>query len=352
MKEIQYKKFSWNTHKKNWKLKRPNVCQFELTFRCELKCNYCYTSCYNKPEYANNELDTEQVKFILDEVYNAGIIWLCFTGGNPLKRNDFLDIYSYAKNKGFVITIFTNGYLMNKRLADYLEKRPPFVIEITLNGVTKETYEKISGIKGSFEKLIDWLMMATNRKFPLKIKTQVMKDNLEELPRIKEFIENLGLKFQPSFDLYPRLNQDSVPCNLRISPEEILSLDKSLKIDSMCEKGRLSQKAKNSTANPYLFRCAAGGEDGINIDPHGNMFLCNLIRQPSFNLLEISIEDALRRLLPLARDRRFITESKCRYCKFWKYCRNCPGRALLETGDMEAPVFYYCNLAQYVARCM
>ncbi|MCX6796602.1 MAG: hypothetical protein NTW06_03850, partial [Candidatus Falkowbacteria bacterium] len=48
MKEIQYRKFSWDTHTNNWKLKRPNVCQFELTFKCGLNCNYCYTSCYNK----------------------------------------------------------------------------------------------------------------------------------------------------------------------------------------------------------------------------------------------------------------------------------------------------------------
>jgi len=342
MKEIQYKTFSLRTHKKNWPIKRPNVCQFELTFACDLHCKYCYSDCYNKPSLMKKELNTEQVKFILDKVYDAGVIWLCFTGGDPLARDDFLDIYSYVRNKGFVITIFTTGYLMNKKVADYLEKRPPFVIEITLNGVTKENYEEISGVKDSFERVMDGLRMIIDRKIPLKIKTQLIKDNLKESPKIKEFVENLGLEFQPSFDLYPCLNQDSTPCNLRVSPEEVLNLDKRLKIDSM----------ENRTANINLFRCAAGGGDGINLDPYGNMFLCNLIRQPFFNLLEVSIENALNRLLPLARDRKFITESKCKYCKIWDYCHNCPGRALLETGDMEAPVPHYCELAQWTVRRM
>ncbi|MEA3560790.1 MAG: radical SAM protein [Candidatus Omnitrophota bacterium] len=129
MKEIQYKTFSLRTHKKNWRIKRSNVCQFELTFKCGLNCSYCYVSCYNKPECIKNELTTKGVKFILDKVYNAGIIWLCLTGGDPLTREDFLEIYSYAKNKGLIITIFTNGYSMTKEIADYLEKRPPFVKE-------------------------------------------------------------------------------------------------------------------------------------------------------------------------------------------------------------------------------
>ncbi|GAF88367.1 unnamed protein product, partial [marine sediment metagenome] len=117
MREIQYKTFSLRTHKINWLLKRPNVCQFELTFGCNLHCKHCYTDCYNKPAYLKKELKTREVKFILDKVYKAGVIWLCFTGGDPLTRKDFLDIYSDAKDKGFIITLFTNGYSMTEEIA-------------------------------------------------------------------------------------------------------------------------------------------------------------------------------------------------------------------------------------------
>lgn len=108
MEEIQYKTFSLNTHKKNWQINNPNVCQFELTFKCGLHCKYCYTDCYNKPDYSKDELSTKEIKLILNKVYDAGVIRLCFTGGDPLARKDFLDIYAYAKIKGFIITIFTN----------------------------------------------------------------------------------------------------------------------------------------------------------------------------------------------------------------------------------------------------
>ncbi len=334
MKGIQYKKFSWNTRRKNWNFKRPNACQFELTFRCGLHCKHCYSGCYNKPAYIKKELDTRQVKFILDKTLRAGTRCLCFTGGDPLTRPDFLEIYSYAKEKSFIIAIFTNGYSMTKRAADYLKKNPPFAIEITLNAVTRKTYEDISQINGSYDKTMDGFKMITQRKLPLKIKTQVMQDNLEELPKIKKFVKNLGLKLHPSVDLNPRLNRDLTPCNLRISPQEVLCLN--------------GKKQSSQTPNANLFHCAPGGKDGIKLDPYGNMFLCHLIRQPSFNLLKVDIQDALSRLSPLARERKFTTGSKCKYCKIRDSCNWCPGRALLETGDMESPIDYYCELAHLV----
>jgi len=215
MKEIRYKAFSLRTHKENWRIKRPNVCQFELTFRCNLRCRHCYSDCYNKEEYIKRELTTSQVELLIDKVYNSGVIWLCFTGGDSLTRQDFLELYSYAKDKGFLITIFTNAYSMTKEIIKYLKKKPPFVIEMTMNAVTKESYEKISQVEGSFEKVMQGLNLILKAKLPLKIKTQITRDNLGEIPDIKKFIEGSSLKFRPSYDLHARLNGDLTPCNLR-----------------------------------------------------------------------------------------------------------------------------------------
>jgi len=336
MRELEYKAFSFRTHKKNWQMNRLNVCQFELTFGCGLHCKHCYADCYNKLPYIRKELDTKQVKLILDKVHKAGMIWLCFTGGDPLTRPDFLEVYSFAKDKGFIITVFTNGYSMTRRIADYLKEKPPFVIEVTLNAVTGKIYEDISRVKGSYDKMMAGLKMIAERKLSLDIKTQAMQNNLEELPKIKEFIESLGLKFRPSFDLHSRLNGDLTSCDFRISPDDYLRLNKRFSLDP-------AEKGKKPDTN--LFRCAAGDRDGIHIDPYGNIFLCNLIRKPSFNLLNMGIEDALNRLSFLVKDRRFTTDSKCKNCKIREFCRNCPGRALLETGDKEAVVPYYCELA-------
>lgn len=346
MQEIQYKRFSWKTHKKNWLLRRPNVCQFELTFACGLRCKHCYTDCYNRPAYLKKELDTQEVKFILDKVYKAGVVWLCFTGGDPLTRQDFLDIYSYAKDKGFIVTVFTSGYSVSREIVKYLKKRMPFVIEMTLNAATKESYEKISQVKGSFEKVMEGINLITKFKLPLKIKTQITQDNLGEVSKIKKFIQGRGLNFRPSIDLHARLNGDLTPCNLRISSNEILSLDGVKHIpDNDC---RLSPPTAHRQPPTNLFNCAIGGGDGFHVDPYGNTFSCNLLRKPSFNLLKVDVEYALDRLLPLVRDKKFTRDSECNGCNLREFCRSCPGRAYVETRDMQAPIEYYCELAKLV----
>ncbi len=354
MREISYRKFSWNTHKRNWTLKRPNVCQFELTFRCGLHCRHCYTDCYNKVSYIKRELKTDQVKFILDKIYRAGCLWLCFTGGDPLTRKDFLDIYSYAKDKGFIITIFTNGYSMTKEIANYLKRRPPFVIELTLNAVGEQLYEKISQVKGSFKKTMQGIDLILKARLPLKIKTQITKDNLVEFVKLKKFIKGLGLKFRPSVDLHARLDGDLTPCNLRISPEEVLNLDGRVNPDCPNEPDRLDRNQKPHTShftpNTQLFQCAVGGGDGINLDPYGNTFLCNLIRKPKLNLLKVDVEYAQSKLLPLVRDKKFTTDSKCKDCKLREFCWWCPGKAYVETKDKESPISYYCKLTRTISK--
>ena len=275
-------------------------------------------------------------------MYKAGVIWICFTGGDPLIRKDFLNIYSYAKDKGFIITIFTNAYSMNEEIANYLKRRPPFVIEITVNGVTKDVYEKISQVKGSFDKVMHGLKLILKAKLPLRIKTEITKDNLNQLPMIKKFIEGLGLRFGPNYKLHARLNGDLAPCDLRILPREVLGLngDKAQLVDD-CQ---LPKDAAGRSANTNLFRCAAGGGDGINIDPYGNMLLCHLIRKPAFNLLKTDIEYAANRLFSLVRGKKFTTGSKCNGCNLRELCFWCPGRALIETGNEEMPLEYCCEL--------
>ena len=352
MKELQYKDFSLATHKKNWRKRRPNVCQFELTFSCGLHCQHCYSDCYNEPDYIKKELTTEEIKYLLDKIRDSGIIWLCFTGGDPLARADFLEIYSYAKNKGFIITIFTNGFSMTQNLADYLAKFPPFVIEITLNAVTKKTFEEISQRSGSFEKTMQGLTLILERNLPLKIKTMVTKKNLEEIHRIKKFVEDLGMKFNPSCQIYPRLNHDLTPCSLRVRPGEVLEINEELGLGQIeaqdCFSSNFSEAVLEKSK--YLFRCAAGGGDGVHIDPYGKMFFCPNIRRPAVDLLNGgSIQKGLYQLFPQMRKKEFKTISRCRDCEIAQFCMSCPGRAYLETGNLEAPVEWFCELAHLVA---
>ena len=92
----------------------------EVTRRCPLTCLHCYNNLpMNDGEARGRELDYDEHCRLLDELADAGCLWLLYTGGEIFARRDFLDIYTYAKKKGFIITLFTNGTLVTERIADF-----------------------------------------------------------------------------------------------------------------------------------------------------------------------------------------------------------------------------------------
>jgi MoaA/NifB/PqqE/SkfB family radical SAM enzyme len=117
------------------------------------------------------------------------------------------DVYRYAKQKGLLITLFTNGVLINKKIADFLAEYPPHHIEISLYGYTKNIYEKITGKSGSFERCLRGIHLLTERGLPLQLKTMVITLNKHEIWKMKPFAEeDLGLEFRYDAMISPRLD--------------------------------------------------------------------------------------------------------------------------------------------------
>ncbi|MGD2024019.1 MAG: radical SAM protein, partial [Desulfobacterales bacterium] len=153
METKSYTDWSLGIHNLSVKKRVPLTGTIELTRRCNNSCVHC---CNNLPLHdqsaRQNEMSTAEHFRILDEIAAAGCLWILFTGGEILARKDFLDIYTYAKQQGFLITLFTNGILITPDIADYLVELPPFYIEITLYGHSRQTYEKVTGIPGSYDR--------------------------------------------------------------------------------------------------------------------------------------------------------------------------------------------------------
>jgi len=153
MEEVRFKEWSLGLNQRVGTQRTPLHGMIEVTHRCPLKCTHCYNNLpMGDQEAQRYELTFEEHCRILDEITEAGCLWILFTGGEIFVRKDFPDIYTFAKQKGLLITLFTNGWFLTPTIADYLFQWPPFSIEITLYGRTKETYERITGIPDSYER--------------------------------------------------------------------------------------------------------------------------------------------------------------------------------------------------------
>jgi len=225
--EVQsYADFSAELHRRVLTKRVPLDGAIEVTRRCPLRCAHCYNNLpMGDRDAQRSELTYEEHCRILDEIAEAGCLWLLYTGGEPFAREDFLDIYTYAKQKGLLITLFTNGTLITEKTADYLVEWRPFSIEITLYGRTEQTYERVTGIPGSYERCLRGIRLLMERGLPLKLKTVVVTLNKHELGELKRFVEGLGLAFKFDAMINPRIDRSRSPLALRLTPEEIVELD-------------------------------------------------------------------------------------------------------------------------------
>ncbi|MBL7069051.1 MAG: radical SAM protein [Candidatus Omnitrophica bacterium] len=335
----------------NRKKHYPWAGQIELTYRCNLNCIHCYCE-GSEDKKANRELNTVEWKKILDTIREEGCLYLALTGGEPLVRDDFLDIYSYAKRRGFIITIFTNGQGFTKEIIDYLTKSPPYSIEITLNGITKDTYESITQTPDSYSRAVKTIKILAQEELPLVLKTNCLKQNRDELGEIKKWTEELlgkpskdthYFKYDPM--IYPRLNGDKTPCNYRLSFEE-LQETKSQDPDVWEEyqKGLHADLPDLGRDRDFLYRCNSWMTQFF-VNPYGRLKFCEFSEKFSVDLKSTPFKEGFYNF-PKLMNEKFKSNSKCRGCSLRSICYYCPARAYLETGDEEGPVEYYCELAK------
>jgi radical SAM protein with 4Fe4S-binding SPASM domain len=316
----------------------------ELTFRCNLRCAHCYCNLPAKDSDAiGKELKTDEILHFFDQIAEAGCLWLLITGGEPLLRKDLLEIYTYAKKKGFIITLFTNGTLMTPEIADALAEWPPYLAEITLYGATKETYESITRIPGSFERCKKGIELLMKREIPLGLKTMAMTLNHNEIFQIKEYAEQLGVKFRFDPVLNARLDGSKEPCHFRLSPEEVVKLDL-MDEKRVKEWQRFCEKFIGPHPSDNLFHCGAGIAT-FHMDPYGQMSTCEMTRFRSYDLRSGSFlegwNEALAKFISLKPE----GEYPCGRCELIALCGQCPGWAWLEHNNPETPVEYLCQIA-------
>src|SRR5215470_10856401 len=243
MEAVSYGEFSLELHKHFADKRAPVEVTLEVTRRCPLECQHCYNNLEMGDMAARSrELSKEEYFKILDELAEMGVIWMLFTGGEIFARKDFLEIYTYAKRKGFLITLFTNGTIINEEIADYLKEWPPFAIEITLYGRTRETYEALTMIPGSYDRCLRGIKLLKERDLPLKLKTVATSINKHEVMAMRRFAEEeLGVEFKMDGQINPRIDCSQSPLAVRLTPEEVVALDMNT-TKAVVEYRRLAQR--------------------------------------------------------------------------------------------------------------
>ena len=342
-----YGEFSLDLHNRLGGQRVPMEVSLEVTRRCPLECQHCYNNLPMGDLAARNrELSKEEYFELLDELAEMGVLWVLFTGGEIFARKDFLEIYTHAKRKGFLITLFTNGILINEKIADYLREYPPFGIEITLYGRTKETYEALTAAPGSYDRCMRGIRLLLDRGLPLKLKTVGTKVNKHEVEQMRRFAEeDLGVEFKLDSLINPRIDCSQAPLGVRLSPEEVVALDQQWhKVANEHRKVLDRDLASGPHISDAVYQCG-GGVHGFAVDPYGMMSICVLSHREAYDIRKGSVREGWEKFLLEVRGRRRSRPSKCAACQIRSVCSMCPANGELENGDPESPVDFLCEVA-------
>lgn len=349
-----------------WKRGRPALARLdvELTERCNHGCVHCYI---NRPagdrDARRREAPAAAVASVLAEAAGLGCLVVRFTGGEPLLRPDFEEIYIHARRLGMKVVLLTNAALITPRLADLFARTPSLErIEITLYGLTAQVHERVTRVPGAFAGVREGLRLLRERRVPYALRGVVLPETRDEIVD-----ERLWTAFLPEPAYRPgrvvslnlRGRRDDEPRNdairaRRLPPEEhadfLSAGDRGAYVRETAAFLSWSSKPRGDR----LFTCGAGAGRAA-VDAYGTVQPCLLLRHPDTVVPpgRGGLEHAVKVVFPRLRERRAADPAylaRCAVCPLADFCEQCPAQSWMEHGTLDTPVDYHCRAAHARAR--
>lgn len=357
-------KFSAARHRL-WQGRSPLLgrLDLELTERCNNNCIHC---CINLPlsddRSRRRELGTTDIQEILAEAAALGALSVRFTGGEPLLREDFTELYLFTRRLGLEVVLSTNARLITAELAELFARIPPRKkIEVTVYGMKPQSYEAVSRVPGSYDEFWGGVGLLLKRNIPFVVKGALLPPNRGELDSFEAWAATLpAMDKAPNYSMFFDLRgrRDSPTKNrliktLRLKPADGITIQKRRRESYR----RIMQEFCSKFMGPrgdLLFTCDAG--PGACIDPYGVLQSCLPLRHPDmvYDLKKGSLKDALIIFFPRLRAETRATNpdylARCARCFLHGLCVQCPAKSWAEHGTLDTPVEYFCRVAHAEAR--
>lgn len=311
----------------------------ELTWKCNLKCRFCYQGRKN-----GKELETYEIKKILDEIAGMGCLFLSLTGGEPLLRGDFWEIAEYAKAKRFALTLQTNGTLVNDKFAKKISKLNFLDIHISLLGGTADTHDWFTNQTGSFDKVISAVKLLRRQNARVVLKTTLMKTNYSELGVINKIAEKHRCKLIVSTSVSAKNNGDKGPFSFRMDDSQIKDFYRSFLNRSSKAKKEYMSHSGEGTVN-----CSCG-RTGFCINPIGDIYPCVGLPFSLGNLRKSNFKEIWNKgeMLQSIRDTGINSLPVCSKCELFSVCMRCKGMAYVEDGSITGISKEACRITNII----
>ncbi|NOZ64473.1 MAG: radical SAM protein [Caldiserica bacterium] len=309
-------------------------CSIELTYSCNLKCRHCYISSNDSPHLISLDI----LKNYIAELIEKGALFFTFTGGEPMLHPEWENIIRFTRSKGGILTLLSNGTLIQEKEAEILRETVNRV-EVSFLGGREKTHDYFTGTPGSFKKVTRAVNILRGKGVPTTVKYILLKGNEQEFTEIKKFSLNLGCKFIYTYALFPKWNHDDNK-SLRLTSTEVLQFMKSIDTAPLVCKDKGTTHPENTP-----FYCMAG-RNSFTITPYGEVKPCPNLPYPSFPISEGGVYKAAKKLSSWIKKLHPSSNYLCPNCEFSPYCNKCPADGWLYNRNFESCVPWLKELAK------
>ena len=334
----------------------------ELLPLCNMNCDMCYVRLSKAEMEQKGRLRTrEEWISLAHQMKDAGTLFLLLTGGEPLLFPEFKELYKELQNMGMILTINSNGTLINEEWADFFAKYKPRRINITLYGADDRTYEQLCHYPGGFQKTVKAVKLLRDRGIDVKINGSITSKNEEDIKRILDIAKKLDAAVNLDTYMYPasRERNKLFDEQSRMNPKDA-AIAKALIFkyqmgDAAFEEYRRAvintvehYKSENYGYDRHI-SCLAGN-CSFTINWQGMIRPCVMQSTPQANVFE---EGFLSGFQKISRETKTIlTNAECVSCRYRPICNICAAAALLETGDYDGIPEYICEYTKEFYRIM
>lgn len=331
----------------------------ELLPLCNMDCKMCYVRMTKEEmDAAGRMLTCDEWLRIAQEARDAGVLFLLLTGGEPLVYPEFRRLYTALTDMGFVVTINTNGTLIDEDWADFFAARPCRRMNITLYGKNDATYGELCRNPKGFSQVMRAAKLLKEREIPYRLTCSVTPYNVDELEALFYIAKELDVFLQPATYMFPavRLGKDAAQQE-RLDPERAAqAMFLSHKLQRTEEEMAFS--IRSTLANLFLpprianargYTCHSG-HSGFWMNWKGELLPCGMMNGPNTSLLEHSFRECWEYIVGDTAQVSYCFD--CMQCRKQNICHVCPANLIAETGALDQRPDYICRFTNEMLRLM
>jgi radical SAM protein with 4Fe4S-binding SPASM domain len=325
--------FLLDLHKISVSKKIITKVHWEVISTCNLECKHCYIDDKKQKTSLTDSLN------IINYLYKLGVLHVVLSGGEALLHPNFKEIYLELKNKGMLVTIFTNGTLLNAETISLFNEFKPYEIEISVYGGNEESFSEFTNKKGMFDTFIKNIKtLALNQN--LKLKTPLTKSIYPYLKTIDNLCSELNIPFTVGKHIYPSLEGNNRTLNERLSVDSLVKYELTEEPYGLMKfKQEVTEEGFNTKRE---LRCSAS-KDIIIINADMSLSFCGMLREPKEYFSDfLSLKKAIENIqLFRTKIENYYNQSECSSCAYANLCTGCPALSWTHNKNYTSCIPYF-----------